>query len=501
MRKMILGLSAAGVMAILLLYFQNCSGGSVAIPANPTTLASATSPTPSPTPTGPPTASVSSQTIHPGQSVTVTVSLSNISASYELTWQLSPINTDFTTVSGSLPVLPGQTQASFTLTSTLAPGCGNKSYQIDIAEAKNAIAPVTEQLSLVDTVPAPSVAISVTAGCAAIAGVVKCWGNNNSGQLGNGTTSSSSAPTAVSVLAGAQVTQIAAGNSTACAIQAGSLYCWGNNSSGQVGDGTTSNRTSPVPVLTMSSGVTQVSVGASHTCAIQNGGLFCWGNNGSGQLGNGTTANSTAATVATGMTSGVTWVSAGDSFTCAIQSGAGFCWGLNSSGQLGNGTTTDSSAKSAITGATAGVTQVTAGTSHACMLMSGAMSCWGNNSDGNLGNGTTNGSTTPVQVNLSGVTEIAAGNLSSFAIIGGALTAFGDNGSGQLGIGSTSNQKSPVAAASTLGTSIKNFAASPDANTVCGIAAEKLYCWGSNSSGQVGNGNNSNQTSPVLISF
>jgi hypothetical protein len=181
-------------------------------------------------------------------------------------------------------------------------------------------------------------------------GALYCWGYNGFGQVGNGTTANQPTPVAVGgALAGVTVSQVSAWNYHTCAVSsAGALYCWGNNSNGQLGDGSTTNSSSPVAAVGGAlAGVTvsQVSVGENHTCAVSAGALYCWGHNGSGQLGDGTlTSRPSPVAVAGGVLAGVTvtQVSAGSEYTCAASAaGAGSCWGRNEFGQLGDGSTTD----------------------------------------------------------------------------------------------------------------------------------------------------------------
>ena len=184
-----------------------------------------------------------------------------------------------------------------------------------------------------------------------------CWGNNKSGNLGNNSTTNSLIPVAVNttgVLAGKTIKQISAGTSHTCAIASDDkAYCWGAGSSGQLGNGTTSMTKVPVAVNTTGvlagKTIKQISAYGFHTCAVASDNkAYCWGNNTSGKLGNNSTTNSLipAAVNTTGVLAGKTikQISAGSMHTCAIASDdKAYCWGNNNFGVLGNGSTVNSS--------------------------------------------------------------------------------------------------------------------------------------------------------------
>jgi alpha-tubulin suppressor-like RCC1 family protein len=174
------------------------------------------------------------------------------------------------------------------------------------------------------------------------AGAAYCWGANSSGQLGDGTTTGRTSPAAV--VGGLVFASVSAGGDHTCGLTtAGAAYCWGANSSGQIGDGTTTTRTSPAAVLGKLSFIS-VSAGLAHSCGVTTAGaVYCWGDNSSGQLGDGSTASrTTPVAVLGGLT--LAAVSAGGSHTCGIEPvGTVYCWGANVHGQLGDGTNTNSS--------------------------------------------------------------------------------------------------------------------------------------------------------------
>ena len=237
--------------------------------------------------------------------------------------------------------------------------------------------------------------------CALDSGKAYCWGENDYGQLGDGSTANSSVPVAVhtgGVLAGKTLTQISAGGGgglETCALDStGGAYCWGDNQNGGLGDGSTAN--SSVPVAVDTSGVlagkilTHISVGGDGACALDSAGAaYCWGDNSYGELGDGSTALYSSVPVAVdtgGVLAGqtVTQISAGYEDTCALDStGAAYCWGDNYYWELGDGSTSSySSVPVAVdtSGVLAGQTliQISAGWWYACVVDAvGAAYCWG----------------------------------------------------------------------------------------------------------------------------
>ena len=184
---------------------------------------------------------------------------------------------------------------------------------------------------------------------------------------------------------------IAAGGFHNCALTtAGGLKCWGWSGFGELGAGTTASiNDTPVDVVGLASGVAAVAAGKFHTCAVTTpaDGLKCWGRNSDGQVGDGTTTNRSTPVDVVDLTSGVVAVSAGDFHTCALTTGGGvMCWGSNFYGQLGNGTFTSSQSPVAVVGLGSGVAAVSAGGRHTCVLTTvDGLKCWGSNSQRSAG--------------------------------------------------------------------------------------------------------------------
>jgi alpha-tubulin suppressor-like RCC1 family protein len=318
-----------------------------------------------------------------------------------------------------------------------------------------------------------------------------CWGGNFLGSIGDGTTILRTAPTPVA--GGLSFAAITGGYDHTCGLTlSGLAYCWGSNAYGQVGDGTFD---SPRLVPTHVSGgltFTMLESGTYQACGLMAGGAaYCWGNNTYGRLGDGTTTNRSVPTPVIGGLS-FTSVVSGDNHTCGLVSGGiAYCWGLNNAGQVGDGTLTDRYQPTAVAGGHT-FTALTLGYGDTCGLTeSGEAFCWGLNLFGELGDGSTTDRSlpTPVSGGLRYVSISSGGLVSCGITVAGAAMCWGLNhdfmgkGSGQLGDGTTTDRHVPTAVLGGL-----NFTAVvPGEAHTCGTVVNgAAYCWGSNLRGQLG---------------
>lgn len=336
------------------------------------------------------------------------------------------------------------------------------------------------------------------------------WGANGAGQLGDGTNTGRPSPVKVNTsgaLAGKRIQAVSGGGNHSCVIAEGTVYCWGSNNQGQLGR-TSGATTEPGPVAGPLEGrtVTSLSAGHQHTCAVADGQLFCWGWNQWGQLGSGEpTASAVPVAVTSGALAGktITSVSAGWANTCATDSdGDAYCWGAGS-------IMSNPAPALEVDGAGGPVTSLRTSEEHACYVQSARAYCGGFNTQGEVGNGDTTATDwTPVStagvLNQRSVTTVRVGRRFSCALADGKPFCWGANNIGQLGIGVLG----PPYYLSTVPVEVSlppEIADKPVTGLTAGedfscmIAEGRPYCWGENTSGQLGDGSTTMRLSPVAV--
>ena len=325
-------------------------------------------------------------------------------------------------------------------------------------------------------------------------GTVWDWGDNQYGELGNNSTTNSLVPVQVSGLSG--IASVAAGEYHSVALKSdGTVWTWGYNSKGQLGDHTTTNKLVPEQVF---SGAVAIAAGADHTLAVKaDGTVWAWGDNFYGELGNNSTTNSSVPVQVSNLIN-VTALAAQHGHSMALKSdGTVWGWGDNSYGELGNNSTTNSKVPVQASGLTS-MTAIAAGSNHSLAVKSdGSVWTWGRNQDGQLGNNTTTNSSVPVQVSgLSGVVSVAGGEYHSLAgKSDGTVWAWGHNGLGQLGNGTQGGNALVPAQVPGIG-SVSEVAAAGSYSLAL-KSDGTAWGWGDNGFGQLGTNSTTGSLSPV----
>lgn len=352
-------------------------------------------------------------------------------------------------------------------------------------------------------------------------GLAYCWGINDNGQLGNNSTTNSNKPVAVNTdgaLNGKTIKSITVGDYNSCAIDTDNLaYCWGLNSSGQLGNNSTTSSSVPVAVSMVGKAVKSISTGDNYSCAIANDGLaYCWGLGTSGQLGNNNTINMSVPTpiYMDGVLKGLTIksISTGAFSTCAIASdNLSYCWGKNNISQLGNNSNVDVFVPVRVLGPLDGtpVKEISAGEYHACALtFDNDAYCWGWNLYGQLGDGSNNSSAIPIAIKTDGalsdstISFLKSGKYGVCAISSGSKAyCWGWGVEGQIGNNTTSNSNVPVAVTTSgalNGLMISSISVGD--YHACALSSDHaIYCWGADAYGQLGNGLNARSLVPVKV--
>jgi alpha-tubulin suppressor-like RCC1 family protein len=425
--------------------------------------------------------------------------------------------------------------------------CWGSNWDGQIGDGTSA-SPRTTPTPVVGGHAVSSLAAGGTHTCAVTeAGAPYCWGQNQYGELGDGTTIDATSPTAVRQLTA--VDRVAVGDQVSCAVTSGTAYCWGRNGQQNLGDGTLVDRSTPVEVLGGHSwrqvqpnlghtcGITEEGtaycwglwnfagagfspdrttpttvlgdhafafVGAGHlaTCAITDAAEgYCWGTNQKGDLGIDDPATSHITTPVAMAAPTLETVSMGYDFGCGLTAdGTAYCWGENLSGELGTGTSGDTAYAPVAVDAAFAFSDISAGENHACGIRAsnGAAYCWGNNGSSQLGDGTTVTRLSP-QLVYGGhtFTKIAAGDFHTCALENtGAIYCWGAGAEGRLGDGTTTDRTAPTAVAGGL-----TFAAvNAGGYHSCGLTTDSLaYCWGANGAGQLGDGTETNRSTPTAV--
>ena len=358
-------------------------------------------------------------------------------------------------------------------------------------------------------------------------GTVYTWGNNTTGQLGDNSETQRTTPVTVytsGALASKNVTAVSAGWYHSLALDSdGKVYAWGDNTNGQLGDNSTTSSSVPVSVYTAGAlngkSITAIAAGLDHTLALDSDGIvYAWGDNTSGQLGDGSNSDSKipVAVSTAGILSGktISAIAVGFYFSVAMDSdGKVYTWGSNSSGQLGNNSTTASNIPVAVS--TSGllssktIVDIEAGNSH-CLVLdnAGDLFSWGANNDGQLGNESYDASLVPVAVDMTDVLSgktinaIASGRYHSLALDSdGKVYTWGLNGSGNLGDASYTKRNTPVAVdvSGVLSGKVLTAIAGGSSHCLALGSDGAVYSWGLGTSGQLGVGSTSSSNIPVRV--
>ena len=375
----------------------------------------------------------------------------------------------------------------------------NEDLQLGLALGSG-VAPISDGEDPVIVPGLPDEAVELVAGwshtCARFVDrSVWCWGKNTVGQLGRGTTDPDG-QLAQRVDGLGDVVQLAARGDATCARErSGTVHCWGGNDSFQLGDGTNVDRSTPTPVVNVAA--RWITMGVYHACAVTTAGQYtCWGDNSAGELGDGTTNDRMVATTAS-LGEDYTSIAAGEDYSCAVRTSGGVaCWGYNGSGTLADGTTEGRPTPAVALGLD-DIRAISASVHHACALRAdGVVLCWGDGPLGELGNGEASVAT-PLRIPGLVATQVATGRSHACAVSGSQIKCWGAGQDGQLGDGAQVSRASPVTVAG-LSASPRQLALG-SYHSCAVLADDTAWCWGYGGYGQLGNGDTLSVEAPVEV--
>lgn len=344
--------------------------------------------------------------------------------------------------------------------------------------------------------------------CALVDGGLQCWGANGFGQLGD-RSPAARAPLPVRVSGLPEpVVAVASGGAHTCALADGAVWCWGNNTAGQLGSDRGALQVAPGRVAGLPAPVTALAAGRKHTCAIADGEVWCWGRSEAGELGSvpdelcrglyGSQPCTAVPARVRGLGRDASALALGDAHSCALLAGEVRCWGRADRGQLGaKGGGASPAAAVSLPGPAA---SLAAGGDHTCAVVERQVWCWGANDRGQLGDGSRTDRFDPVLVPGLEADALATGRSHTCATTDGRARCWGSNAEGQLGTrrGEGKVVTSPVAPPGLPG-DVTALAAGAD-HTCAAIGAARVECWGDNDYGQLGRGDAPrDHTGPVAV--
>jgi alpha-tubulin suppressor-like RCC1 family protein len=332
-------------------------------------------------------------------------------------------------------------------------------------------------------------------------GSVRCWGDNQYGQLGDGTTTARARPVTVPGIRDAAA--IVAGEGHTCALLGdGTVRCWGRNADGQLGVSVIDRSYTPVTVQNLPAADTLVA-GNAHTCVIlrDDRTVRCWGLNDEGQLGDNATKNQDTPVLVRGLT-GAIGLAAGERHTCArLMAGGAQCWGINSDGELGDGTRTSRLVAGTPVVGLGAIDAIVAANHHTCVrLMDQTVRCWGENGDGQLGDGSAIERPMPVAVQgVAMAIAVRAGATHTCALLDEqTVRCWGRAAEGQLGEVRVASKGATLRSPGL--TNVEEIAAG-GLHSCARLNDGSVWCWGANGQGQLGDGSTIPRPMPVRVAW